>query len=135
MEENDWVIEFGYDDIKSMFDPIVERSIKMIHMQLDNNRKTCTAMFLSKSCMERRRSNRKRRPSGRIHKFLNLTQRGTVVEINQEFTLMIFPISPTQGAFDFLIYYTANYSAQYIDEDGMEKFGNLLISLPNVHSG
>uniref|UniRef100_U9UTV8 Uncharacterized protein n=2 Tax=Rhizophagus irregularis (strain DAOM 181602 / DAOM 197198 / MUCL 43194) TaxID=747089 RepID=U9UTV8_RHIID len=130
-------------------------------MQLDNNRKTCTAMFLveelsqskysqkkikqefrhrmknilSKSCMERRRSNRKRRPSGRIHKFLNLTQRGTVVEINQEFTLMIFPISPTQGAFDFLIYYTANYSAQYIDEDGMEKFGNLLISLPNVHSG
>ncbi|POG60124.1 uncharacterized protein OCT59_009880 [Rhizophagus irregularis] len=85
--------------------------------------------------MERRRSNRKRRPSGRIHKFLNLTQRGTVVEINQEFTLMIFPISPTQGAFDFLIYYTANYSAQYIDEDGMEKFGNLLISLPNVHSG
>jgi len=45
-EEHDWVIEFEYDHIKSMFDPIVERIIKMIQMQLDNNRETCSAMFL-----------------------------------------------------------------------------------------
>ncbi|EXX75866.1 uncharacterized protein OCT59_009879 [Rhizophagus irregularis] len=59
MEENDWVIEFGYDDIKSMFDPIVERSIKMIHMQLDNNRKTCTAMFLVEELSQSKYSQKK----------------------------------------------------------------------------
>ncbi|GBB95726.1 hypothetical protein RclHR1_00260031 [Rhizophagus clarus] len=46
MEETDWLIEFGYDDIKSMFDPIVGRIIKMIQIQLDNNREVCSAMFL-----------------------------------------------------------------------------------------
>ncbi|CAB4375392.1 unnamed protein product [Rhizophagus irregularis] len=46
MEETDWLIEFGYDDIKSMFDPIVERIIDMIKMQLNNSRETCSAMFL-----------------------------------------------------------------------------------------
>jgi molecular chaperone DnaK (HSP70) len=46
MEEADWLIEFGYKDIKSMFDPIIERIITMIQMQLNNNRETCSAMFL-----------------------------------------------------------------------------------------
>ncbi|PKK77239.1 actin-like ATPase domain-containing protein [Rhizophagus irregularis] len=46
MEEADWLIEFRYKDIKSMFDPIVERIITMIQTQLDNNRETCSAMFL-----------------------------------------------------------------------------------------
>ncbi|PKC12223.1 actin-like ATPase domain-containing protein [Rhizophagus irregularis] len=46
MEETDWLIEFGYKDIKSMFDPIVERIIDMIKMQLNNSRETCSAMFL-----------------------------------------------------------------------------------------
>ncbi|POG60125.1 hypothetical protein GLOIN_2v1487277 [Rhizophagus irregularis DAOM 181602=DAOM 197198] len=206
MEENDWVIEFGYDDIKSMFDSVVGRIIKMIHMQLDNNRETCSAMLLvgglsqSKYLQERIKQEfqhrvknisvplqpiaaisrgaalyglsminsapnfenshkfvinervlkytygishvwkkgdpiERRRSNGRIHKFLSLAQRGTVVEINQEFTSMIFPISSTQSAVDFLIYFTAKYSAQYIDEDGMEKLESLLISLPDVHYG
>ncbi|GBB95727.1 hypothetical protein RclHR1_00260032 [Rhizophagus clarus] len=46
MEESDWLIEFSYKDIKSMFDPIVEKIITMIQTQLDNNRETCSAMFL-----------------------------------------------------------------------------------------
>ncbi|PKY50239.1 actin-like ATPase domain-containing protein [Rhizophagus irregularis] len=46
MEEADWLIEFGYDFIKSMFDPIIERIITMIQTQLDNSRETCSAMFL-----------------------------------------------------------------------------------------
>jgi molecular chaperone DnaK (HSP70) len=46
MEENEWCIEFGYDDIKSLFDPVVDRIIKLIQVQLDNNRETCSAMFL-----------------------------------------------------------------------------------------
>ncbi|RIA82049.1 hypothetical protein C1645_881251 [Glomus cerebriforme] len=46
MEEADWLIVFEYEDIKSMFDPIIERIIKMIQVQLNNTRETCSAMFL-----------------------------------------------------------------------------------------
>ncbi|RIA79986.1 hypothetical protein C1645_882415 [Glomus cerebriforme] len=46
MEEIDWLIVFKYEDIKSMFDPIIERVIKMIQVQLDNTRETCSAIFL-----------------------------------------------------------------------------------------
>ncbi|RIA79989.1 hypothetical protein C1645_793456 [Glomus cerebriforme] len=46
MEEDDWLIVFEYEDIKSMFDPIVERIIKMIQVQLDNTRETCSAIFM-----------------------------------------------------------------------------------------
>jgi molecular chaperone DnaK (HSP70) len=46
MEENEWCLEFGYDNIKSLFDPVVDRIIKLIQVQLDNNRETCSAMFL-----------------------------------------------------------------------------------------
>jgi hypothetical protein len=45
MEDNEWVVDIKYDDIKKWFDPIVERIINMIHIQLSNNQ-TCSAMFL-----------------------------------------------------------------------------------------
>ncbi|CAB5192632.1 unnamed protein product [Rhizophagus irregularis] len=46
MEENDWVIEINYEDIKAMFDPIVDRIIKLINLQLSYAREKCSAMFL-----------------------------------------------------------------------------------------
>ncbi|RIA82051.1 hypothetical protein C1645_835952 [Glomus cerebriforme] len=50
MEDDDWLIVFEYEDIKSMFDPIVKRIIEMIQAQLKNTNKTrenkCSAMFL-----------------------------------------------------------------------------------------
>ncbi|CAB4375358.1 actin-like ATPase domain-containing protein [Rhizophagus irregularis] len=49
MEDKDWVIDIKYDDIKKMFDPIIERIIRMIHVQLlntRNNGETCSAIFL-----------------------------------------------------------------------------------------
>ncbi|CAB4375394.1 unnamed protein product [Rhizophagus irregularis] len=46
MKDNDWVIEFKYNDIKSLFDPVVDRIIKLIQIQLDNTRDKCSAMFL-----------------------------------------------------------------------------------------
>src|ERR1044072_2522594 len=42
MEENEWVIDIKYDDVKKMFDPIVDRVIRLIHIQLSNNRGTCS---------------------------------------------------------------------------------------------
>ncbi|PKY57445.1 hypothetical protein RhiirA4_449014 [Rhizophagus irregularis] len=46
MEENNWLIEIKYNDIKKMFDPVIERIIRLIHIQLSNNKETCSAMFL-----------------------------------------------------------------------------------------
>ncbi|CAB4437224.1 unnamed protein product [Rhizophagus irregularis] len=45
MEEKEWMITLDFNTIKSMFDPIVDRIIKMIRIQLDNSKK-CSAIFL-----------------------------------------------------------------------------------------
>ncbi|RGB33498.1 hypothetical protein C1646_788697 [Rhizophagus diaphanus] len=45
MEEKEWMITLDFNTIKSMFDPIVDRIIKMIRIQLDNS-KNCSAIFL-----------------------------------------------------------------------------------------
>ncbi|KAF0513803.1 actin-like ATPase domain-containing protein [Gigaspora margarita] len=45
LEELEWVIEFEFDDVKGMFDPIIGRIIRLIRGQLDAC-KNCTAMFL-----------------------------------------------------------------------------------------
>ncbi|EXX75123.1 uncharacterized protein OCT59_021705 [Rhizophagus irregularis] len=46
MEENEWLFEINYEDIKAMFDPVVDRIIRLIHLQLSNAREECSAMFL-----------------------------------------------------------------------------------------
>ncbi|GBB95713.1 hypothetical protein RclHR1_00260018 [Rhizophagus clarus] len=46
MEEKEWMIELDFNTIKSMFDPIIDRIIRMIRVQLVNSSEKCTAMFL-----------------------------------------------------------------------------------------
>ncbi|PKC17262.1 actin-like ATPase domain-containing protein [Rhizophagus irregularis] len=46
MRRNEWLICIKYNDIKKMFESIVDRIIRLIYVQLSNNRKTCSAMFL-----------------------------------------------------------------------------------------
>ncbi|PKC69501.1 hypothetical protein RhiirA1_533414 [Rhizophagus irregularis] len=46
MEANNWLIDIEYNDIKKLFDPIIDRIIRLIHIQLLNNKETCSAMFL-----------------------------------------------------------------------------------------
>ncbi|CAB5127405.1 actin-like ATPase domain-containing protein [Rhizophagus irregularis] len=45
IEEKEWMIILDFNTIKSLFDPIVDRIIKMIRTQLDNS-KNCSAIFL-----------------------------------------------------------------------------------------
>ncbi|GBB95721.1 hypothetical protein RclHR1_00260026 [Rhizophagus clarus] len=45
MEEKEWIIQIDFDTIKSMFDPIIDRIIEMIRVQLENS-KQCSAIFL-----------------------------------------------------------------------------------------
>ncbi|CAB5192644.1 unnamed protein product [Rhizophagus irregularis] len=46
MEENEWLVEIDYDDVKAMFDPVVNKIIRLIHLQLSNAREKCSTMFL-----------------------------------------------------------------------------------------
>jgi hypothetical protein len=46
MEESKWSIDIKYNDVKSMFDPIIDRILRMIYVQFDNTQKACSAMFL-----------------------------------------------------------------------------------------
>jgi molecular chaperone DnaK (HSP70) len=46
MEEKEWMITLNFDAIKSMFDTVIDRIIKMIRIQLDNSSEKCSAIFL-----------------------------------------------------------------------------------------
>ncbi|RGB23935.1 hypothetical protein C1646_773786 [Rhizophagus diaphanus] len=46
MQEKEWIINIEYNDIKSMFDPVVERILNLIKVQLENCRDDCSTMFL-----------------------------------------------------------------------------------------
>jgi molecular chaperone DnaK (HSP70) len=46
MEENDWIIDINFEDLKSMFDPVVGKIIRLIRGQLDSSKDKCSAIFL-----------------------------------------------------------------------------------------
>ncbi|CAG8435959.1 8611_t:CDS:2 [Ambispora gerdemannii] len=47
LDENDWIIELQYNDVKAMFDPIVDKILKLIQNQLNVNPDLrCSAIFV-----------------------------------------------------------------------------------------
>ncbi|CAG8471329.1 13538_t:CDS:2 [Gigaspora rosea] len=48
LEENEWMIELDFESVKEMFDPTIDKIIKLINNQLLDlpNRRKCKAMFL-----------------------------------------------------------------------------------------
>ncbi|PKY53603.1 hypothetical protein RhiirA4_409169, partial [Rhizophagus irregularis] len=46
MEENDWVIDINFEDLKSLFDPVIGKIIRLIRGQLDSSKDKCSAIFL-----------------------------------------------------------------------------------------
>ncbi|RGB33603.1 hypothetical protein C1646_815930 [Rhizophagus diaphanus] len=45
LEDDDWLIGLGFDDVKNMFDPVISKITNLIHDQL-NHDKTCSTIFL-----------------------------------------------------------------------------------------
>ncbi|CAG8513135.1 504_t:CDS:2 [Funneliformis caledonium] len=45
LKDNDWIIEFGFNDVKVMFDPVIDQIIKLIHNQI-NQSGDISAVFL-----------------------------------------------------------------------------------------
>ncbi|RIA82729.1 hypothetical protein C1645_809500 [Glomus cerebriforme] len=46
LEEDEWVIEIDFENMKSIFEPVVQKILCLINSQLDNNKENCSAMFL-----------------------------------------------------------------------------------------
>ncbi|GES81264.1 hypothetical protein GLOIN_2v1030945 [Rhizophagus clarus] len=46
MESNDWIIDINFEDLKSMFDPVIGKIIRLIRGQLDSSKDKCSAIFL-----------------------------------------------------------------------------------------
>ncbi|CAG8602668.1 16304_t:CDS:2 [Funneliformis mosseae] len=46
MEDNEWIIDVNFEDLKSMFDPVVGKIIRLIRGQLNSSQSKCSAMFI-----------------------------------------------------------------------------------------
>src|SRR6266513_1902855 len=44
--EAEWIIEIKFDDVKKMFDHVIERILKLIKGQLEQSEKECSVMLL-----------------------------------------------------------------------------------------
>ncbi|PKY22940.1 hypothetical protein RhiirB3_526153 [Rhizophagus irregularis] len=203
MELNEWMINIKYNDIKLMFDPIIERILHLIRKQLDVIQETCSKMFLvggfcenkylqnrikkefqdtvklievsaqpitaisrgavvyGSNILEYKESDKesgifsivlkytygvklcfdwkegidssyRKTTDGKIFKFSPLVKRGTKAEVGQEFNLDYYH-SPS--SFNFQLYRTPEYNAEYCDAPGMELVGTMQIDLPDDHLG
>ncbi|RIB29568.1 hypothetical protein C2G38_2238825 [Gigaspora rosea] len=46
LDKKDWMIKICASDVKKMFDPVIERIIQLVRLQLQNCRNTCSAIFM-----------------------------------------------------------------------------------------
>nr|CAG8514883.1 14489_t:CDS:10 [Entrophospora candida] len=46
MEQEDWLLEIKYEDVRKMFDPVIEKVIRLIRNQLTSSKEKCSAMFI-----------------------------------------------------------------------------------------
>ncbi|CAG8521271.1 8783_t:CDS:2 [Racocetra fulgida] len=192
LSDEDWEIDIDFATVKSFFDPVVNKILRLISAQLDKS--ACSVMFLvggfseSKYLQQRIKQqfseykvavppypiiaiangaveygidmdaikNRvlkwtygvaiypefqegdppsRKNSDGHIQKFHLMAKRGIQVEINQQFSTRQCPVEPDQTQIRFRFYYSSRETAQYCDEDGMNKLGEFLIDLPDTHLG
>ncbi|CAG8696448.1 13208_t:CDS:10, partial [Gigaspora rosea] len=53
LDKKDWMIKICASDVKKMFDPVIERIIQLVRLQLQNCRNTCSAIFMVGGFSER----------------------------------------------------------------------------------
>ncbi|KAF0553896.1 actin-like ATPase domain-containing protein [Gigaspora margarita] len=46
LDKKDWIIKICGNDVKKMFDPVIERITQLVRLQLQNCRNTCSAIFM-----------------------------------------------------------------------------------------
>ncbi|UZO13345.1 uncharacterized protein OCT59_004845 [Rhizophagus irregularis] len=159
MEYNELIINIKYDDIKKMFDTLIDRIIRLIHIQLLNDKENCSAIFLTGDfCVNKYLQNRiKEEFSHQVNNISvpvhpeavisrgaviyglsiisskTLVERDTKITPEQTFSFNFEPES-NQARGSFAIYYTRKYNIEYCDELGTKLLGILNIDLlDSVH--
>ncbi|PKK66520.1 hypothetical protein RhiirC2_852818 [Rhizophagus irregularis] len=159
MEYNELIINIKYDYIKKMFDTLIDRIIRLIHIQLLNNKENCSAIFLTGDfCVNKYLQNRiKEEFSHQVNNISvpvhpeavisrgaviyglfiisskTLVERDTKITPEQTFSFNFKPES-NQARGSFAIYYTRKYNIEYCDELGTKLLGILNIDLlDSVH--
>src|SRR5947199_335717 len=72
---------------------------------------------------------------GRIYKFSLMARKGTEVNVNEEFSQLVYPIHSNQTTMNLTFFYTPEYDAEYCDDRKMNLLGSFNIDLPDVHLG
>ncbi|GBB89665.1 hypothetical protein RclHR1_16430002 [Rhizophagus clarus] len=107
MKKNEWLININYNDVKSMFDPIIERIICLVHLLLSNNEETCSAIFLVGGFSENRYLQRR---------------------IKQEFNRMVKDISALAQPITAISHGAAIYGLSTLSTKSNDMNNNLVIN-------
>ncbi|CAG8504369.1 14180_t:CDS:2 [Ambispora leptoticha] len=124
LNNNEWIIELYYNDVKSMFDPIFRRKSLTDLETFDGYVRTIivpTDQIKQKT------------PDRHILKFNRLGKRGDKTTLNYEFASIFYPIYPDQAHILFKIYSSNDNNAHYCDDT--KHVGSLRIILPDVELG
>ncbi|CAJ0767057.1 8597_t:CDS:10, partial [Entrophospora sp. SA101] len=159
MEEEDWLLEITYKDVLAMFDPVVNKIIRLIRNQLEDSKEKCSAMYLTGGFSESPYLISKIRktfllkvptiivPQNPITAVVRggviygLDKKAIVTRVpkcgieytpNQEFSGAYYPVYPDQKGINFKVYCTPKNDQEFCNESGMELIGELYIELPDV---
>ncbi|KAF0525480.1 actin-like ATPase domain-containing protein [Gigaspora margarita] len=124
LEENEWLIELDYDSVKKMFDPTIDKIIKVLKWTYGVEIKV---NFDGLNDPIRLRTN-----DNSIWKFDALATRGTHVNVNQTFSKEYIPINADQKFAIFRIFITKERNPKYIKDAGMQLLGSLKVNLSKI---
>ncbi|UZO18460.1 uncharacterized protein OCT59_009773 [Rhizophagus irregularis] len=119
MENMEWIIELMFDDIKLMFNPVIERIISLIHKQLDKSHENgydiCAMMFLVVPNIS-----------------VPIQPVTAVVRGAVQFGLEKEIIKTRVLKWTYDIYVTRKDNATYCDEPGVELLDSWCVDIPNA---
>ncbi|PKY59556.1 hypothetical protein RhiirA4_550399 [Rhizophagus irregularis] len=148
MENMEWIIELTFDDVKLMFNPVIERIISLIHKQLDKSHENgydiCAMMFLVGGFSESKYLQARIKkgfgdkvpnisvPIQPVTAVVREAKRGDQVAVNEKIVKTYYPLNTVQKKLGLDIYVTRKDSATYCDEPGVELLDSWCADIPNA---
>ncbi|CAJ0847791.1 12914_t:CDS:10 [Entrophospora sp. SA101] len=166
LKENEWVITLDYETVKTFFDPVIGRIIRLIRRQLEESDGDCSAIFLvggfseSLYLQKRIKGEFKKHVSivsvpsepacavvrgaveyglntenGGIRTFHQIAKKGQRVEVGRKFSNVFKSRHADKKFVKLALYISERNDTKYCDEPGVHHLGQLIIQIPDVHSG
>ncbi|CAG8843527.1 22619_t:CDS:2, partial [Gigaspora margarita] len=121
MDLEDWLIEIGYEDVISIFDPVVDNIIKLIRNQLNMSKQKSFSSEIPIISV----------PQNPITAVLH----GAVIYgLNKKvIATRILTTNYDQKSIVFKVFATSHPNQRFCDEPGMKEIRKLTIELPDLH--